>query len=103
MTDIVDRLRAGEPCSEAGDRCKVMNGPSGCLCAIAADEIARLNTALAASEAKLKKAREALRPFADDLVRRPWIASHLTWDVDKSSLTNRDIHRAATTLKDITQ
>jgi hypothetical protein len=37
-----------------------MNGPSGCLCAIAADEIARLNTALATSEAKLEKAREAL-------------------------------------------
>ena len=58
MTDIVDRLRAGEPCSEAGDRCKVMNGPSGCLCAIAADEIARLNTALAASEGREKQLAE---------------------------------------------
>lgn len=42
MTDIVERLRIGEPCSEAGYQCKVMEAKSGCHCAIAADEIERL-------------------------------------------------------------
>jgi hypothetical protein len=40
MTDIIERLRAGEPC--CADPCRVLEARSGCLCATAADEIERL-------------------------------------------------------------
>jgi len=42
--DIVTRLRAGYPCKEAAADgcCKVMDARSGCICAEAADELARL-------------------------------------------------------------
>ncbi len=43
-SDIVERLRAGEACSEisAEYACAVKNAASGCQCAEAADEIERL-------------------------------------------------------------
>jgi hypothetical protein len=44
VTDLVERLRAGEPC-EIHDRCRVMEARSGCCCAEAADEIERLRAA----------------------------------------------------------
>ena len=47
MTDIVDVLRSGKPCSEAGGYggvCKVMDTKSGCSCAIAADQIELLRS-----------------------------------------------------------
>lgn len=44
--DIVERLRAAETCSEAGQRCRSMEARSGCCCATAADEIERLRAAL---------------------------------------------------------
>ena len=43
MSDIVERLRNGEPCrATSGVRCRFMDARYGCLCAIAADEITRL-------------------------------------------------------------
>lgn len=43
MTDIVERLNRGEGCLEEGGKtCISMDAESGCLCAIAADEITRL-------------------------------------------------------------
>lgn len=57
MTDIVERLRAGEPCVECcGDHCAVMEVRSGCLCAIAADTI----TALRAENERLRAALEIM-------------------------------------------
>ena len=43
MSDLVERLRAGEACSEisAEYACAVKNAASGCQCAEAADEIER--------------------------------------------------------------
>ena len=48
MTDIVERLRAGEPCGEISSEyaCGVKTAESGCQCAMAADEIERLRAAL---------------------------------------------------------
>lgn len=48
MSDLVKRLRVGEPCAEASadNTCKVKNAESGCLCAIAADRIEQLENAL---------------------------------------------------------
>lgn len=47
MSDIVERLRAGEVCLETGGaRCWEMSARGGCLCAIAADEIEQLRAAL---------------------------------------------------------
>lgn len=46
MTDTVERLRAGEACADTGFACNHKNAASGCLCAIAADEINRLRAAL---------------------------------------------------------
>jgi hypothetical protein len=48
MTDIVERLRAGEACSEISSEyaCAVKSAASGCQCAMAADEIERLRAAL---------------------------------------------------------
>lgn len=48
MSDIVERLRCGEPCLEASgiNECRVKDAASGCLCAMAADEIERLRAAL---------------------------------------------------------
>ncbi len=43
MSDIVERLNRGEGCLEEGGKtCISMDAESGCLCAIAADEITRL-------------------------------------------------------------
>ena len=43
MIDIVERLNRGEGCLEEGGKtCISMDAESGCLCAIAADEITRL-------------------------------------------------------------
>lgn len=47
MSDIVERLRRGEPCREGcGAPCKVMDAASGCACAEAADHIEKLEAAL---------------------------------------------------------
>jgi hypothetical protein len=55
MSEIVERLRYGEPCIEScGDRCKVRDTRSGCTCAEAADEITRL-------EARVKEMEEVCR------------------------------------------
>ena len=91
--DIVERLKSGEPCLEANGRpCRSMDAQSGCACAEAAAEITRLRnelhlanewaanvyagrdedcaeitsirTALAASEAKLVKARTVVEQMA---------------------------------------
>ena len=54
MSDIVERLRAGEPCEEEGGcACQVekRNAASGCLCAVAADTI----TALRAEVERLRR------------------------------------------------
>ena len=54
MSDIVERLRAGEPCEEEGGcACQVekRNAASGCLCAVAADTI----TALRAENERLRE------------------------------------------------
>lgn len=50
MTDIVERLRGGEPCWDAmgGGACRVRNAASGCACAMAADEITRLRDGMQA-------------------------------------------------------
>jgi hypothetical protein len=54
MTDIVERLNRGEGCLEEGGKtCISMDAESGCLCAIAADEITRLR-------AEVERMREAL-------------------------------------------
>ncbi len=44
MSDIVERLRSGEPCCEASGNncCKIKEARSGCLCAEAADTITAL-------------------------------------------------------------
>lgn len=95
MTDYKALREAAEKAKNGkrDERCSIVPVPP--------TTILSLLDALAASEAKVMKAREALKPFADDLCKRPWIASHLTWEVDKTNLTNRDLHRAATTLNDI--
>lgn len=41
-SDLIARLRNGEPCIEFNDCCEVMDARSGCTCAEAADELARL-------------------------------------------------------------
>jgi hypothetical protein len=48
MSDIVERLRAGEPCGEISSEyaCGVKTAESGCQCAMAADEIERLRALL---------------------------------------------------------
>jgi hypothetical protein len=58
MSDIVERLRAGEPCNEDGNLpCKVRDARSGCACTIAADEIAKLR-------AEVERLRAALKHYA---------------------------------------
>lgn len=42
MSDIVERLRVGEPCAGGPDECCDKKASSGCLCAEAADTITRL-------------------------------------------------------------
>jgi hypothetical protein len=60
MSDIVERLNRGEGClEEGGQTCISMNAESGCLCAIAADEIVRLT-------AEVEKLREALEAALED-------------------------------------
>lgn len=46
MSDILEVMRTGMPCVDAGRRCKAMEARSGCDCARAADEIERLRAAL---------------------------------------------------------
>ena len=50
MSDLVEKLRNGYPCLEGGSdhTCRVRNAASGCLCATAADRIAKLEAALRA-------------------------------------------------------
>jgi hypothetical protein len=58
MSDIVERLNRGEGCLEEGGKtCISMDAVSGCLCAIAADEITRLT-------AEMKRLRAALKQIA---------------------------------------
>lgn len=51
-TDLVARLRSGEPCGD--DRCRVMDARSGCICATAAARIE-------ADGREIERLREALR------------------------------------------
>lgn len=47
MSDLVERLRRGEPCREGcGGPCRTMDAASGCICAEASDRIERLEAAL---------------------------------------------------------
>ena len=47
MSDLVERLRRGEPCREGcGAPCRTMDAASGCICAEAADRIEQLEAAL---------------------------------------------------------
>lgn len=46
MADIVEDMRGGLPCTEAGNPCTVMDAAIGCFCAKAADEIERLRQVL---------------------------------------------------------
>jgi hypothetical protein len=62
MSDIVERLNRGEGClEEGGQTCISMNAVSGCLCAIAADEITRLT-------AENERLRAALDLYRDAVV-----------------------------------
>ena len=56
-TDIITRLRAGEPCGT--DPCRDMKAASGCLCAAAADEIERLRANAISDEANQLEAGNA--------------------------------------------
>lgn len=56
MDDLVERLRAGEPCGAERCRDRV---PAACLCAEAADELARMRARLA----RIRKA--AAQVFAE--------------------------------------
>jgi hypothetical protein len=59
MTDIVEKLHRGEGCLEEGGKtCISMDAESGCLCAIAADEITRLR----AEVERLKSDRASAEP-----------------------------------------
>lgn len=58
MTDIVERLRAGEPCTDAGGKaadCSSKTIAGGCTCAEAADEIGRLRAENAEQKAEMQK------------------------------------------------
>lgn len=47
MSDLVERLRRGEPCREGcGAPCRTMDAASGCICAEAADRIEQLEATL---------------------------------------------------------
>ena len=84
MSNIVERLRKGEPCLEAcGDRCKEMSVRGGCLCAIAADEIERLRAALEAWNAAVRKdvLMEGPRYMGVDLTR-----GRDAWELTKAIL-----------------
>ena len=69
MSDIVERLRAGEPCEEEGGcACQVekRNAASGCLCAVAADTI----TTLRAENERLREMqRTVLVEQGEDVTR----------------------------------
>ncbi len=55
MSDVVERLNRGEGCLEEGGKtCISMDAESGCICAIAADEIARLRAENERLQAALK-------------------------------------------------
>jgi len=57
--DLITRMRNGEPCMDPSDvRCRVRDARSGCLCAEAAAEIARLT-------AEVERLRAELRTAAD--------------------------------------
>lgn len=59
MSDIVERLRNGEPCLDpSGVRCRIMDARYGCLCAIAADEIVRITAEVERLRAALEAALE---------------------------------------------
>lgn len=73
MSEIVERLRKGEACKENGGVCALMDARSGCLCATAADEIARI----AALEARVKELEEGLLPFVCDC------SSNCEWERDE--------------------
>jgi hypothetical protein len=66
VSDIVERLRNGEPCrATSGVRCRFMDARYGCLCAIAADEITRLT----AEVEKVGRDYNTVRDAHDDWVR----------------------------------
>ena len=67
MSDIVKRLNKGEGCLEEGGKtCISMDAESGCICAIAADEI----TALRAEVERLKRSRDRYRVAWEEEKRR---------------------------------
>lgn len=71
MSDIAEYMRAGGPCIETNNKCKVMDTASGCACATAADTI----TTLRADNERLRAALEKI-----DLLNTPlhgWSMSDL--------------------------
>lgn len=61
-TDLLARLRAGEPCSD--DPCRVKEARSGCICAAAAAEIERLRALLAEAQDVIEAAGDEAAAYA---------------------------------------
>lgn len=67
MSDIVERLRNGEPCrATSGVRCRFMDARYGCLCAIAADEITRLTAENEKLRKELDEAQREIKQLYED-------------------------------------
>lgn len=52
--DVVEKLRSGHPCDEAGKPCRSRDARAGCFCAEVADVIERLRKELGSANRALK-------------------------------------------------
>ena len=101
MSDLVKRLRSGEPCGD--DKCRTMTESSGCLCSAAADRIEELEAEcrahegnarenynrLMAAEAKLAMARnDALEDAALMAGRKMEHYAELTYSPNHDKIQN---------------
>lgn len=81
---LLKRLRSGEPCLEASGNndcndCKMKDAASGCLCAMAADEIEALTAIMA-------KQQEIIRRVYADKFPGTWFVTSGYGEKDRSGL-----------------
>jgi hypothetical protein len=84
MTDVVERLRAGEPCQPHDDVCRSIEARSGCICAEAADEIERRRADIAHLDTKLDDALDEIERLRAEVAYHKAFIKTMDGQADKA-------------------